>query len=489
MTPVRPTAAHDPFRSSLLGHASGDALGAPAEFLERSEVARRFGRLAEMVGGGSFGWAPGEWTDDTAMMLAVADGLLAAPDDPLPEIGRRFLAWEPTAKAVGAPIRDALHSYADSWPAAAQRAAARRAGHTAGNGSLMRTLPVALAIPERIAVQRVAARVSAMTHWASEAETCCAVFCLWIREALRGRELGRAWQKALDKARIDAARGPLAPDTAGPVSPDSPLWDRLASAGERRADEIRSTGYVVDTLEAAAWCCLGNPTAEAAIVAAANLGGDADTVAAVTGGAAGAFRGDPPPRWLAALSEHPRLEELGSRLRQLRHDLVYGSWGMPAFSVVAVDDRLLVGRNPLTELDVLALAERGVAHVVDLREKNEYGAAERHGQEAVAALERHGIDRLHLPIPDGGAPSDEDFDCAWTYLRSATQGDGDGRVLIHCRAGIERTGAILLAYWARERLSSIAAAARDLAERGVPIRPMSHQIAAAERWLAQPRGA
>src|SRR5687768_5441546 len=128
---------------SLLGLACGDALGAPAEFKSQAEVRGRWGTLSEMVGDGP--WAPGEWTDDTGMALCVAEGILEDPDDPIEAIGRRFLEWRKSAKDVGSTSAAALTGYRGDWPEAARNTPQAKSGKAAGNGSLMRTAPVALA--------------------------------------------------------------------------------------------------------------------------------------------------------------------------------------------------------------------------------------------------------------------------------------------------------------------------------------------------------
>src|SRR2546423_887669 len=84
---------------AILGLACGDALGAPAEFKSQALVKQRFGLLRDMVGGGP--WKPGEWTDDTGMMLCMTEGILFNPADPVREVGKRFLEWQRTAKDVG----------------------------------------------------------------------------------------------------------------------------------------------------------------------------------------------------------------------------------------------------------------------------------------------------------------------------------------------------------------------------------------------------
>src|SRR5262249_9877505 len=136
----------DRITGALLGLACGDALGAPAEFMSRSELETEWEKLTEMVGGRM--WNPGEWTDDTGMALCVAEGILACPEDRGEETGRRFLEWSRTAKDIGSTVRAALARYEGDWAAAGRSTPQAQAGHAAGNGSLMRTLPVALAYPD-----------------------------------------------------------------------------------------------------------------------------------------------------------------------------------------------------------------------------------------------------------------------------------------------------------------------------------------------------
>ena len=80
-------------RGTLFGVAVGDALGAPAEFLNADEIKNTYGTLRDMVGGGWLDVRPGEVTDDTQMTLAVAHGITEKPDNPIPAIGRRFIEW------------------------------------------------------------------------------------------------------------------------------------------------------------------------------------------------------------------------------------------------------------------------------------------------------------------------------------------------------------------------------------------------------------
>src|SRR5256885_1620664 len=119
----------DRIEGAVLGGACGGAPGGPAEFKKPPQVRGRWGTLTEMVGGGM--WEPGEWTDDTGMTLCVAEGILADPNDPLPETGRRFLDWRRTAKDVGGTIGAALSAFRGSWAEAARGMPQARAGKAA----------------------------------------------------------------------------------------------------------------------------------------------------------------------------------------------------------------------------------------------------------------------------------------------------------------------------------------------------------------------
>lgn len=141
----------DRIRGAILGLACGDALGAPIEFQSREAVQAKWGRLTEMVGGGP--WMPNEWTDDTGMMLCVAEGILENPDDPVEAVGARFLEWRRDAKDIGNTIRATLGGCRGSWAEASRSHPNAKIGRAASNGSLMRILPVALAESREAAQQ------------------------------------------------------------------------------------------------------------------------------------------------------------------------------------------------------------------------------------------------------------------------------------------------------------------------------------------------
>ena len=174
----------------LLATAAGDALGAAYEFGPprgpELEVA--------MVGGGSFGWEPGEWTDDTSMAIAIAEVAVTGADlrdeEALDALVRRWHEWMHDAKDVGIQTSNVLRTA--HWLGLNARTAREastalheRTGRTAGNGSLMRTAPLALAyLDDEAALVQAARAVSELTHYDPDAGDACVLWCLAIRHAI-----------------------------------------------------------------------------------------------------------------------------------------------------------------------------------------------------------------------------------------------------------------------------------------------------------------
>jgi ADP-ribosyl-[dinitrogen reductase] hydrolase len=275
----------------LLGLACGDALGAGYEFgppLPGTQPVR-------MIGGGTFGWEPGEWTDATSMAVAIAevtaDGRSLRHQPTLDAIADRWAQWARHAPDVGVQTRSVLAGAGPRPSAAALAQAAsadhERTGRSGGGGSLMRTAPVALAFlrdPGRLAL--AAREVSALTHHDPEAGEACALWCQAMRHAvLHGTFAG-----------LRLAVSDLPADRAE-------VWSgRLDEAEARSPDHFDRNGWVVQALEAA-WSAISRTPVPAddpqagrfaaqhlqhALEAAVRGGRDTDTVAAIAGGLLGA---------------------------------------------------------------------------------------------------------------------------------------------------------------------------------------------------------
>ena len=287
---------------AMLGLAIGDALGAPLEFSRRDSLPV----VSELIGGGPFGLRAGEWTDDMSMALCLADSLIANGGLNDHDLLDRFLRWwkegenSVTGRCfdIGNATRFALERYqrlrspAGSGP--------REARH-AGNGSIMRLAPAAIfAAPDEELARALAAGQSEATH--ANDQTCAAseLLATLLVEAMSGRP----------KEEVLASR--LTFGTVETMDIAAGTW-----VGKSR-DEIHSSGYVLDTLEAALWCVQRTSTFEEALILAVNLGDDSDTVGAVTGQLAGALYGRSaiPERWLQKLAWREHIEERVSALLQ-----------------------------------------------------------------------------------------------------------------------------------------------------------------------------
>jgi ADP-ribosyl-[dinitrogen reductase] hydrolase len=289
---------------AMLGLAVGDALGVPLEFSKRDSLPH----VSEMIGGGPFGLKPGEWTDDTSMALCMADSLIALKSFDEIDILSRFVRWFENGENsvngncfdIGITTRASLDRFVRLGTPAGHGAHNER---HAGNGSLMRLAPIAIfAAGDLGEAVRLAHQQSMLTHANKLAAGACAFFATLLVEAMRG----------LDKETVLRSRFWFSHPAVNAIAAGN--W-----VGKTR-DEISSSGYVVSTLEAALWCVHRTSSFEDAIVLAANLGDDSDTVGAVTGQLAGALYGRAgiPERWLAQLAWRPELDSRIGLLLQAR---------------------------------------------------------------------------------------------------------------------------------------------------------------------------
>jgi len=267
----------------LLGLAVGDALGTTLEFTSPGS----FDPIDDMVGGGPFGLEPGQWTDDTSMALCLAESLLQRSGfDPVDQMERYVRWWQDghlssTGRCfdIGVTTRNSLSRF--------QTTGDPYAGPTddqsAGNGSIMRLAPVPLlyATSAHEAIRR-AADSSRTTHGAQAAVDACRYMAGIIVGALRGEAKETLLWPGYTPIPGSWDEAPLHPEIA-----------EIAAGSSKRKDppEIRGTGYVVKSLEAALWAFYNSDDFQTGALMAVNLGEDADTTGAVYGQIAGAYYG------------------------------------------------------------------------------------------------------------------------------------------------------------------------------------------------------
>lgn len=315
-----PTLSHTQVMSALgtiVGSAAGDALGAPFEFepggLYRATFPHRvLGGSGEMVGGGSFAWGRGEFTDDTQMALALAESLLAAGREFDPQTTwEHFVAWTRGATDIGNTTRRSLAG-AD-WRTAA-KAAHDRAGHSAGNGSVMRIAPVGVA-GVRWGAERtvqVAQEQSGLTHFEPSAGWGAALVAELIRRLIIVSEYMVPPNEAFVMS-LDGLLGAVGPEATAHYAP-------LLADGWTPDDAQHGNGTVWTCIAQAVWAVRTTSSFEEAVTTAVNLGDDADTVAAVTGAIAGALYGVQriPSRWATYLHGYVRQPDGTTREYRMR---------------------------------------------------------------------------------------------------------------------------------------------------------------------------
>jgi ADP-ribosyl-[dinitrogen reductase] hydrolase len=286
----------DRFRGCLLGLACGDAVGTTAEFRSRGS----FPPVTDMVGGGVFGLKPGEWTDDTSMALCLAASLVETGGFDAADQMRRYCRWVHDGYMssngrcfdIGNTVSDALLCFKETG----EPFAGSTEPYSAGNGCIMRLAPVPMFFhPDREAVLARSAESSRTTHAAPECLDASRLFGAILHQALGGA----------DKEAVLFGHG------ADGLATENVQAIARGDWRDKTEKEIKGSGYVVRSLEAALWCFLHTDSFEAAVLKATNLGDDADTTAAVVGQVAGAFYGEAgiPARWLARLAMR---EEIGA---------------------------------------------------------------------------------------------------------------------------------------------------------------------------------
>lgn len=304
----------DRYRGCLLGLAAGDALGTTLEF----EQPGSFEPLTDMVGGGPFHLKPGEWTDDTSMALCLAESLVTKRDfDPVHQLETYCRWWRNGHLSVkgrcfdiGITTSSSLRRFEESrqpYPGSTRPGAA-------GNGSLMRLAPAPLAFasdPEKAIT--LAGESSRTTHGAAECVEACRYFAGLLLAAVSGMSKREILSNSYEPAVAHFLRNPLTGKVAQIAG---------GSFAVKEPPQIRGSGYVVHTLEAALWAFHRTDTFRDGALAVVNLGEDADTTGAVYGQIAGAYYGAEgiPAEWREKLAMRELIEQRAAEL----HAMAFG---------------------------------------------------------------------------------------------------------------------------------------------------------------------
>ena len=285
--------------------AAGDALGATVEFMSPVEIVQQYGIHREIIGGGHFGWRPGQGTDDTDLTWAVLCGYLDADDgDLLQSIARRFLSWfgqslDERPRDVGCTTSGALLRLQASGDPTTSGLTGE---DSCGNGSLMRALPTALIRVDAEQRRTESAQISAITH----AHPRCVDSCIAYTE--------------IAAALIDGARPEDAVAAAQALELDPQVRAALDAPADTPVSQLPTGGYVIGSLRCAVWSIQQPGSLEELLVALVNRGDDADTTAAIAGGLLGIIHGEAgiPSRWKDRLEYAQDMIEAAARMEAIR---------------------------------------------------------------------------------------------------------------------------------------------------------------------------
>ena len=301
------------WKDGVFGVVVGDALGCPVQFEDRAIVAGH--PVTDMRGNGTFKLPAGTWTDDSSMTLALLDSICKTDKLDLKHIMGNFVDWfdEGDFTPFGVSFDIGLGTMR-AITAYKHRKNPRQCGsydeHNNGNGSLMRIMPACLycyeqGLEDKEAIKQIHL-VGSLTHAHIRSNIACGLYYFMVKAVLSGKE-------HTFKARLQEGLN-LGFAYYGKALADHEnleYYDRLRDLGqfgETPAERIRSSGYVVDTLEAAVWSLINTDSYESALLKAVNLGDDSDTVGAIAGGLAGLGYGcgglwGIPQKWIDAIQK------------------------------------------------------------------------------------------------------------------------------------------------------------------------------------------
>ncbi len=278
-----------PTIDSVFGFAIADAVGVPAEFKSRSSL--KMSPITDMVGYGTHHMPEGTWSDDSSMTIATMDSINECQEIDYNDIMKKFCEWERDSKYtatgvffdIGISTSSALHRYTRGQKPTECGGKSIRDN---GNGALMRMLPVVLySDSKNLSYEDEVALInemSSLTHGHEISQLGCKIYADYIKGILNG------------SSKTESLENLQAIDYSQYYSPESiSYYQRIldGSITDLPEEDIKSSGFVVDTLEASIWCTHNSDSYEEAVLKAVNLGDDTDTVGAITGSINGLIYG------------------------------------------------------------------------------------------------------------------------------------------------------------------------------------------------------
>ena len=303
----------------LLGLCVGDALGVPVEFQSREKLRRN--PVKDMMGYGTHNQPPGTWSDDSSLTFCLAESLCNGFD--LRDIADKFVKWmyegywTPWGEAfdIGGTTQIAISRLKKGVDPLEAGPTDERSN---GNGSLMRILPLIFYVEKMDKEEQfeITHQVSRITHGHIRSQMACGIYVQFGINLFNGDAPEAAYEKMKDTILKYYSKEPYIEELGH--------FSRILASDISKlpVDSIKSSGYVVDSLEACLWCFLNNDSYRDTVITAVNLGGDTDTIGALAGGLAGIYYGYEgiPKEWIEKIVKVDEIIRLGERL----YKAIYG---------------------------------------------------------------------------------------------------------------------------------------------------------------------
>lgn len=300
----------------IIGHAIGDAMGVPTEFCDRNKLIKQ--PITQMIGYGSHDVPAGTWSDDTSMEIAIIDSIINTNNIDYNDIMYNYYCWLHDNKYTAIDeVFDAGRTCIGAIIKYSKGCNPLECGQNTydsnGNGSLMRTAPIALYSYykelESNKMREISDNVSSLTHAHEISKMGCYIYNCYIINLLKGFNKFEAYEN-IKKENYNAYSKETKEE-----------YDRILKMdiGKLHIDDISSSGYVVHTLESALWIFLNSDNFKDCIIASTNIGNDTDTIGAVVGSLAGIYYGieSIPTTWINKLQKKDYLLDLATKFENV----------------------------------------------------------------------------------------------------------------------------------------------------------------------------
>lgn len=300
--------------SGLLGFCVGDALGVPVEFQSRDEM----NKITSMTGYGTHNQPPGTWSDDSSLTFCLTESLIHGYD--LNDVKQKmcdwyyFGYWNVNDKLPFDIGRTTFKALSKIKSGIASEEAGEKDENDNGNGSLMRVLPLAFYLKDKKDEEKfpIIEEVSGITHAHIRSKIACSIYVEFAIQLLNYHTSEEAYER-MKEVIISYYQNKGCEEEL--IHFERMLKQNISTYEEC---EIKSTGYVIDSLEACLWSFLTTTTFSEAVLKAVNLGEDTDTIGALTGGLAGILYGknNIPKNWIRTIRKKSEIYDLSDRFYQ-----------------------------------------------------------------------------------------------------------------------------------------------------------------------------